>query len=338
MSVSNYSAGSGEFVFNKLTVGTLDATTSEFQNLNIDGNLVANSIRSTGGAINFVSANSTADSSVVIESLGSGSANLQLLTSANQPDQKLWEIFNPGASGGGLTKNNLTIYSYQNSAPPAADRNALEISSDTYTVSLCDSSAVTPVVQVRGQNGAGQIYDKRYNIPRGASLMTPEYFSSFLGGTPNTSINARAPWVYSGPVDATNSVSCIANFSSGAPKWQSGAYLIQVTLETDATVNTVLNDAEMIELIVRDNVTGGNLYTGANLAIPVKNLAVPVTFPTQTLDFTYSGMIYLDVTDPDFDIYFQLFLQSPTPPASPSTTKIPNAYLFVYPLVADVYP
>ena len=36
MSVSNYSAGSGEFVFNKLTVGTLDATTSEFQNLNID--------------------------------------------------------------------------------------------------------------------------------------------------------------------------------------------------------------------------------------------------------------------------------------------------------------
>jgi hypothetical protein len=311
MSVSNYSAGSGEFVFNKVTVGTLDATT--------------------------IGSNTTTDSSVVIKSLGSGNANLKLLTSANQPDEKLWEIFNPGASGGGLTKNNLAIYSYQNSAPAAA-RNALEISADTSTISFCDSSVENPLVQVRGDKGVGQIYDKIYNIPRGASLMTPEYFSSFLGGTPNTNINSRAPWVYSGPVNATNSVSCIANFSSGAPKWQSGAYLIQVTLETDATVNTELNDDEMIELIVRDNVSGGNLYTGANLAIPVKNLAIPVTFPTQTLDFTYSGMIYLDVTDPDFAIYFQLYLQSPTSPASPSTTKIPNAYLFVYPLVAEVYP
>jgi hypothetical protein len=340
MSVSNYSAGSGEFVFNKLTVGTLDATTSEFQNLNIDGNLVANSIRSTGGAINFVSSNTTTDSSVVIESLGSGNANLKLLTSANQPDEKLWEIFNPGASGGGLTKNNLAIYSYQNSAPAAA-RNALEISADTSTISFCDSSVSDPVLQVRGSAGTGIVYNSLFNIPRGASLMTPDYFVPFgsgvNGGTANTNINSRAPWVWSGPVDALNSVAFFLNFGAGAPKWQTGAYLVQVVIETDATVNTVLNDAEMIELVVRDNVSGGNLYTGANFAIPVKNLAVPVTIPTQTLDFTYTGMIYINAEDPDFDIYFQLYLQTPTPPASPSTTKIPLAYIFLYPMLAQLY-
>jgi len=206
-----------------------------------------------------------------------------------------------------------------------------------YAVALGDAQSATPVVEVQGSAGNGQVYDSVYNVPTGMILPSLSEFNE--NTLVNTTFNTPS---YLLPYTAQNTASIDKNggmeFFWKTPLTRTAPYMIQIVIECGA--GTVLGANETFNLTIKDNLTEGQTYFGGDISIPTSALSVsPVgevdIYPTRK--FVFSSVVWLnkDQTAPttaDPTVIF--ILRGANPNVSTSVLPAGAVKIAIFPMVS----